>query len=316
MMMRDLYRTFLAASISLALYLPVANAVEGGMGRPLTGEQIDPLAGVVPVEPGIYAGLNAYYYDGASRNSAVPRGHTLEGGTQLSVLYTTLSLTYVWGSVGAWSFASSLAQPFQYAEVSASVSGTTLAGERSDHSTEIADTLLIPLLVGYHFNEANHLAMYVQIYAPTGSYSPDRLSSAGLNYWTFIPTLSYTHLDPDWGMEYTLSWGMQFNTTNPDTHYQSGTLSTLDALAIKRFNNGLGIGLAGGWIQQVSDDRGGLATVLGGYRSQSWGVGPIVTWEGKEGNLPLSLSLRWINEFAVKNRPDGNAFELSLAGQF
>ena len=48
---------------------------------------------------------------------------------------------------------------------------------------------------------------------------------------------------------------MEFYTENPATHFQNGILSDLEALAIKRFKNGLGIGFVESWIQQIIDDE-------------------------------------------------------------
>ena len=106
----------------------------------------------------------------------------------------------------------------------------------------------------------------------------------------------------------------EFYTKNSDTDYQNGEIFRLDFTAIKRFSNNLGIGIVGGWIQQVSDDEGGIAAELDGFRGRALGIGPIVTWAWKLGGKDVSFDLRWVNEFDVENRPDGDAllFNASL----
>jgi hypothetical protein len=49
---------------------------------------------------------------------------------------------------------------------------------------------------------------------------------------------------------------MEFDTEDPATRYQNGILSDLDALAIKRFKNGLGVGFVGaGFTTSTSGNR-------------------------------------------------------------
>jgi hypothetical protein len=77
--------------------------------------------------------------------------------------------------------------------------------------------------------------------------------------------MAYTKIIPEANIELTGVWNMYFYTDNPATHYQSGIQSDLEALAIKRFKNGFGIGFVESWIQQVTDDEGTLADRLNGF---------------------------------------------------
>jgi hypothetical protein len=61
------------------------------------------------------------------------------------------------------------------------------------------------------------------------------------------------------------------------TDYHNAPLSVLDVLAPKRFKNGWGVGVVGGWVQQIGNDTGGLATLTNGANGNSVGLGPIVT---------------------------------------
>jgi hypothetical protein len=152
------------------------------------------------------------------------------------------------------------------------------------------------------------------IFAPTGDYEVGRLASTGLNVWTFIPTLAYTKLWPTVGLELSGIAAAEFYTKNSATDYQNGEIFRLDFTAIKRFPNHLGIGIVGGWIRQISDDEGGIAAQLDGFRGRALGIGPIVTWAWKLGGKEVGFDLRWVNEFDVENRPDGDGllFNASL----
>jgi hypothetical protein len=86
----------------------------------------------------------------------------------------------------------------------------------------------------------------------------------------------------------------------------------LEALAIKRFKNGLGVGFVRSWIQQVNDDEGAPYGFLG----RAFGIGPIVTYSTKLDKSHLDFSARWIHDFDVSNRVEGNAFNFSASLKF
>ena len=109
---------------------------------------------------------------------------------------------------------------------------------------------------------------------------------------------------------------MYFYTGNPATHYQRGIQSDLEALAIKRFKNGFGIGFVESWIQQVADDGGALTDRLNGFVGRSFGIGPIITYSTKLGKSHLDFSARWIHDFDVSKRVEGNAFNFSASLKF
>jgi hypothetical protein len=76
--------------------------------------------------------------------------------------------------------------------------------------------------------------------------------------------VAYTKILPQANIELSGIWQLEFYTENPATHFQNGILSDLEALAIKRFKYGFGIGFVGSWIQQGTDDEGTAADALNG----------------------------------------------------
>ncbi|KPC50650.1 SphA family protein [Amantichitinum ursilacus] len=305
----------------LALAAGNALATEGGAGRPITGQIINPMAGIVPPAPGeVFATVSSIYYDGSLGGSKqLPLGNTVVTNVDMKVAYNYLGLSYIWKTApSAWSYASGIVLPFQYTDISGSVTGSAglLNRSGSDSSTQMADILFVPLAIGYHFSKTEHMALSLQFYAPTGSYDANRLANAGQNTWTFMPSLAYTRILPESDIELSGTWGLEFYSPNSDTHYHNGAITTLDLTAIKRFPSGWGGGAVFGWIQQISDDTGGLANEIGGNRGRTLGLGPILTWQGKAGSTPVSASLRWVSEFDVANRPRGNGFQLNATGQF
>ncbi|MGF6904355.1 transporter [Paraburkholderia sp. GAS348] len=108
-----------------------------------------------------------------------------------------------------------------------------------------------------------------------------------------------------------LNYGVEFYTTNNQTRYHNTPVSVLNVLALKCFGADWGVGVVGGYIQQLGHHTGGLADLVGGAQEHSVGVGPMVTWNGKISKTPVGATLRSVKEFNVSNRPKGNAVELS-----
>jgi hypothetical protein len=292
-----------------------ANATEGGIGRPVTGMQVTPYAGVVPPTDDWIFSISSIYYEGSlGKSKEIPIAGTVSAGLNYHVSYNLLNAVKTWGiTAGGWNFASSFGVPFQYTSAS-SFNGRL----PNDSATQFADIFFTPVVAGYHLTQTDHIALSVQIYSPTGAYSTSRLANAGQNTWTFIPTVAYTKLLPAENIELSANYGVDFYTPNNDTHYHNAPVSVLDLLALKRFTGGWGVGVVGGWIEQLGDDSGGIADLpaIGGARGHSLGIGPLVTWSGKLSNTPVSANLRWVNEFDVSNRPKGNAVQLSVSATF
>ncbi|WP_345812268.1 transporter [Paraburkholderia sp. PREW-6R] len=300
--------TLVATSLSTQ-----ALATEGGLGRPITGQQVAPYGGVVPPTDDWIVSVATIYYEGSlGASKTIPIAGQVTAGVNATAEYTIVNAVKTWGiTLGGWNFASSFGVPFQYTDIS------TFHGRLpDDHNTQFADIFFSPIVAGYHLTQTDHVALSVQMYAPTGSYSSSRLANAGQNTWTFTPTVAYTKLLPQENVELTLNYGVEFYTANNDTHYHNAPVSVLDLLALKRFKSGWGVGVVGGYIQQIGHDTGGLADITGGNQGHAVGVGPMVTWSGKVQKTPVSASLRWVNEFNVSNRPKGNAVQLSVNATF
>ncbi|CAB3732054.1 SphA family protein [Paraburkholderia rhynchosiae] len=306
-------RVALVTAALVCVYSNKCVATEGGVGRPVTGQQVSPYAGVVPPTSDWLVSFAAIYYEaslGASKT--VPVAGTVTAGLDLQLVYIMANMAKTWGvTVGGWNFASAVGVPVAYVNAS-SFNGVL----PNDHATQFSDLFFVPVIAGYHLTKTDHVALSVQVFAPTGAYSTSRLANAGQNTWTFTPTIAYTHLIPSQGVELTLNYGIGFYTPNDKTHYHNAPVSVLDLLALKRFDNGWGVGVVGGWIQQLADDSGGIADRVGSARGHVLGVGPMLTWSGKAYKTPVSAALRWVNEFQASHRPGGNSVQLAISATF
>lgn len=89
---------------------PFLYAAEGGVGRPITGQQVFSNAGVVPPEPGWITSLTSIWYDGEIKGSrGVPISGAVSGSIDMKVSYTLANFTHVWDTgKGQWNYASAI----------------------------------------------------------------------------------------------------------------------------------------------------------------------------------------------------------------
>ena len=110
-------RLGLCSALLVLLSLAVASlagAAEGGLGRPITGMQVVPFAGVIPPDPGFIWQLGYLYYSGdIGGERSVPIGGQLAVDLDLDLSLFTATGIYVWKTTGKrWNYASMLTIPY------------------------------------------------------------------------------------------------------------------------------------------------------------------------------------------------------------
>lgn len=291
------------------LALPgVASATEGALGRQITGTNVQPNAGIVSPEPIWAVNFSQIYLDGRIGGSReVPVGGRTSLGLEGQVAFTLATVLKTWDTgPGRWNFASSFTLPYIWTKVNSTVTG---AGGRSvgnsDTASNLFDLYFSPIIAGYHFSETSHMALSLNIWAPTGKYNADNMANPSLNNWTFIPQVAYTKIFPESGFQLDTVAGVQFYTRNNATDYSNAPVFSLDVMGRKKFSNGVSAGLILGTQQQLGDDTGPTADRLNGFKGRDWAFGPIVTYDRKLADKrSLSLSLRWVPTVSSTNRLD------------
>ncbi|HKT99702.1 MAG TPA: transporter [Paraburkholderia sp.] len=293
-----------AAAAAVALGPSGAEATEGALGRPVAGTSVLSGIGIVPPDPMTIVSLQQIYLDGSISGT---RGVPIAGKTSLGVdgkiAFTLATIEHVWGGIGGWDFASAITLPYAWEEVTGTFSVGRASSSASDRASNLFDMYFTPIVAGYHLSKTDHIAFSFNFWAPTGQYDPNALANPSLNNWTFVPQAAYTKLVPQYGLEFDAVLGLQFYTRNPATDYQNAPLLTLDVMGLKKFANGVGVGLVMGTVQQLGKDSGPIADKLDGFVGRDFAMGPIVTYDTKiNGKHPLSASLRWVPTIASTNR--------------
>jgi hypothetical protein len=300
----------------LMLAPPPADAAEGGLGRPISGMSVIPKAGVIPPEPIWIASVGQTYFDGSiNGDSPVPVAGQSSLGLDARFALTLATVVKVWDTrPGAWNFASGVTMSYISNNVSATLAVQDQQRSMDQSAFGFFDLYVTPIVAGYHISRDQHVALSLNVWAPTGSYDATRIANASLNTWTFIPQVAYTRLWPEAGWEFDAVSTVQFYTRNHDTDYQNAPIFTLDLMGLKHFANGWSAGVIAGTVQQLGKDTGPTADKLDGFVGRDWAIGPILTCDTRlAAKVPLSFSLRWVPTIASHNRLDSSSTVLGTA---
>lgn len=308
----------LLAGLSTVAAFTSAHATEGAVGRPITGLQAASYSGLIPPTPGWNMQLAYIHYSGEiGGQREIPIGGVSSVGLDATFDMFSITGLYIWDTgEGRWNFASMATIPFVDIEAEADVRLGPIERTVRDSDSGLFDAFFAPVIASYHIDQLRHLSLSLYIYAPTGDYEVGRLANPSLNNWTFSPTVGYTQLFQKGTLEWSTTSAIDFYTENEDTDYQNGAVFRVDSLLIKRFANGWGVGGVGGWIEQLEDDDSAIADRLDGFKGRSLALGPIATYAKKWDGGQVEFSARWLKEFDVENRLEGNPFMVSAAITF
>jgi hypothetical protein len=319
------YLTF-AIIVVVAILAPLSLlAEEGGSGHYAPGAAAS-FIDALPDKPGLAVANYFNYYDGsASISGPLPIGGMATAGLDATAysdtilaLYTTpLKLLGGYYTVGA-------AIPYIWMKVKGNIHVTGPQGQAitltdSDTANGIGDILLYPFLLGWTcLNGDLKYDVRMGVYAPTGSYEKGKLANVGKNYWTFEPLVSFSYMSSKIGLEVSAYAGIDFNTKNTATEYQSGTQFHVDftiAEHLPLFGGIIGIGANGFYYQQVTGDSGSGA-IFGSFKGQTLGVGPVLSYITKVWGKDLAAEVKWLPEMDVKKRLKGDYIWFKLAMAF
>ena len=306
----------------LTVFSSPAAAIEGAFGRTVPGLWVKPRAGVVGPKPGFSFTFMPIGYRGSlsaidgSRKTGEPVAVAIAGVLvpRIDVAgnsnYLVPQYVYKTNSEKV-SFSSSCAIRPTWAAVTASYR----PGDPGKRFTDLglADFIFAPLTVGIHFSPTNNLAISTLIFAPTAPFTPANLSDLGMGAWTVMPHIAHTWSWPKQGLELDNSVGFDIYTRNPSTNYRSGTMFHWDGMLLKYFaQNRFAVGGIAGNLTQITDDTGGLADRLHGFRGTGWGAGPTALYVARLENPSVIVQFRAVPEFAVTNLTQGITLLLGL----
>jgi hypothetical protein len=182
-------------------------------------------------------------------------------------------------------------------------------GGNSDSRSGLGDIAFGPGL-GYHDGNL-HYAIAVDFNAPTGSYDKNRLANLGRNYWSVQPILAASYLQPS-GVNADIKLMYDFNGKNSATQYRSGQEFHLDYALGWGLGNGWVAGVGGYAYQQTTADKRGGVTVADN-KGRAMGIGPSVKYDNGKG---FFITVKWQQDFNVRNRPEGGGLKVKFSIPF
>jgi hypothetical protein len=311
----------LGTLVAIAILVPLSvHAEEGGSGHYMPGGNasfIDEL----PLQPGLAIANYFNFYDGgASASRQVPVGGLITADLDATAYSDTILAFYKTPlELLGGNYAVAVAIPYVWMKVKGEVTGPLgNTFTKRDSANGIGDILFYPFMLGWT-GLGGDLRSDVRlgIYAPTGDYDKGELANVGKNYWTFEPTASLSYMSSKIGLELTGFAGMDFNTENHKTDYQTGTQFHFDFTVAEHFpllGGVIGIGANGFYYQQLTGDSGSGAR-LGDFKGRTLGIGPVVSYITKIWGKDLAAEVKWLPEIDVKNRIEGDYlwFKLGMA---
>jgi hypothetical protein len=298
-----------------------AGAAEFGTGLYMLGYQSS-LAGYMP-DPGFYLRNDFYIYQGNAdimpfsrrieltlRSRLITDLVAASYVTPLKILGANYALGLIWSSVTNSFLKGNLQFNTRFPELNR-VLNQRLGGSEEGSYTGVSDLVITPISLGWHLGQF-HIIAFGNVYAPVGSYNPNRRLNTGLNRVAIEPNLAVTWLQPKYGQEVSISMGYTMNFINPATQYRTGNEFHLEYFLGQHLPKGFALGLAGYIYNQMTADTGSGAK-LGAFHGQTIALGPCLTFNTKIAGHALGLNARYYNELKVVNRFDGQAFFMTLS---
>lgn len=335
-MFQRIHRIILLAALGL-VGATAAQATERGQLRALLGMPGQDLT--TPLLPGWYGQINMQHYEaervvgngGRVETRPLPGvpGAAVRQGARVQASVVAARMTWLSelrvGEEGRFGLSATL--PWVQAKVTAHPGveghvppslagpvGAALAAGAAAASGEQAaqgDVEIAPFVDWQ--DDVGRLTAAFAVVAPTGDYDAARPVNPGAGrFWTFRPVLALAHVT-DSGWELGVRNTYSFNTRNESTRYRSGQYWHADFSALNAVSDRLRLGVGGYLLIQTTRDDG-PAVPAHGNKARAFALGPALAWQSESGRLAWELKV--LEEFGVRNRPDGRVVWAHLLMRF
>ena len=292
-----------------AVFTGYAFAAEGGYSNYIPGFYGDLALAVEPAD-GLSLRNDVYFYSAEADESV--RSGLIETGIDIDLTFDYLTLLYKPGNeVFGARYAFGVAFAYGKVDLEGDISVGPFSGSFSDDKTAFGDITLIPGVFYWNNGDKWHFSQSFYVAVPVGDYDEDDAANTGLNYWTFETDFAATYLNQETGQDYSVVVGYGYNTENDDTDYQSGDEFHIDYVFNQFLSESLAIGVHGFYFKQLSGDSGDGA-LLGDFKAEASGIGPAVMWIPPKYKGKVAFVAKWLSEYDVENRLEGDHVFLSF----
>lgn len=305
----------LAVLIAAAFAVVPASAAEEGQSPYIKGYR-DIFMGVVPPQTGLYFRTDLIYYGGQADTAVL--GGLAQFGVRESAGYVLPAFTYVTDiKILGGQYAFNAVPSLLIVDARADFTGAR--GRVGVHGggdmVGIGDSVITPLILGWHGHNDTHWNVGLSAVLPTGSYEVGRLQNTSLGYYAIIPQAGWSYLNPKTGWDASVGAAYVFPFKHEATDYQTGQILHFDAALSKAVSPAWRLGVVGYAMIQTTDDTG-TGAVLGGFHSQVFGMGPLAAYSLKIEGKPVTMLMKWDHEFGASNTFHGDTVTAALSLKF
>lgn len=268
-------------------------------------------AGALPPK-GLYLNVDTYLNSGKVEN-----GNGKDTGIKLSGSGASAVFLYVpgWKVLNA-DYGTALIVPFTHG-----TSDGGSVGAPTQTNTGFSNTIIEPEILSWSLGGGSFVSEKIGIYLPNGRYVYARKGDSYVtsgntmsnNFWTIEPGLAYSYLHKGW--DFTLNNNVDFNLTNPKTHYHTGDIYYLDWTIAHRFVL-YTFGVIGNYTKQLAGDTKFGQPVMntgnvGGYGNEYMhaSIGPMLGYTiGR-----TTLTIRYLYGFAGQNGGNQSFFHVGIS---
>ncbi len=311
------------AAILCVAFTGRAHAAEGGSSHYISGEYLD-FSGMPPTQSGLYAANYFVAFANGQLNASkeLPLGGNLAAGVNANIQAEVPVVIYAYPfSVEDITFSSGIGVPWMWEDMQVDATfnrnQVQLTGTRQQSVSGLGDIQMMPIMAGWTNGDFKLGGMF-NVWAPSGAYSPNQLVNPGLGYWTFEPMLAFSWLSTKIGTEFSVFSGVDFNTKNQTTDYQTGDIFHVDASLAQHlpvFGGIAGLGASAFYLRQFTGDSGSGAR-LGSFQLESFGVGPTLSYVHPIGKSMLVVDSSWLPQLNTQNTLKGSFIWLKVTVAF
>lgn len=188
------------------------------------------------------------------------------------------------------------------------------AGGYDESESGLGDIQVEPLLLGWHTKQWDFALAY-SLWIPTGDSDAPPTAELGKGFYSHMFTAGAT-----WYPDEKKLWSVtalnryEIHTEDDDIPVTPGDTWTLEGGIARTLKPGMDLGLVGYWQQQVTDDSAPGYSADPNTHDHVAALGPEITavW----GKVGAQFTLRYLREFEVKDRPEGNTVTLTVTKRF
>lgn len=184
-------------------------------------------------------------------------------------------------------------------------------GPFNDNHFSLGDLHVEPITLSWHTKRFDAALGYA-FWAPTGDFSARHPARLAKGFWSHMFTAGatwYADKDRTWAISALNRY--EIHTEHKDFNITPGDSYTLEFGLSKSILPTIDVGLVGYYQQQVNRDSGRDASDL---EDRVAALGPEISVFCPR--IGVFTSLRYLREFAAKDRPEGNTVTLTLTTSF